>query len=352
MRSFAGRRLNQEHNKINGFFELLDTAPTGVVVEVFVNSNNIYGVILTQPGSTFPNTPGGRATFSLVQTISAGTVVSFGVNNDGNFLSDGTGFDATITLAGSTMPAITSGGALSASAFGGFSSVAPGTWVEIYGSNLASTTRSWAGTDFNGANAPTTLSGTTVSIGGRNAFVDYISPGQVNVQIPSDVALGQQPVTVTTTSGTSAPYNITVNSLQPGLLAPTSFGIGGKQYIVALYPDGATYALPPGAIAGVSSRRARPGDTVTLYGVGFGNVTPFTPAGQIVQQTNALSNPLQVSFGGMAASITYQGLAPGYVGLYQFNVVVPNVPASDVVPVTFALNGMPGPQTLYTAVQN
>jgi len=89
-----------------------------------------------------------------------------------------------------------------------------------------------------------------------------------------------------------------------------------------------------------------------LYGVGFGNVTPFTPAGQIVQQTNTLSNPFQVSFGGMAASVTYQGLAPGYVGLYQFNVIVPNVPASDVVPVTFALNGMSGPQTLYTAVQN
>jgi uncharacterized protein (TIGR03437 family) len=81
-------------------------------------------------------------------------------------------------------------------------------------------------------------------------------------------------------------------------------------------------------------------------------VTPTIAAGQIVQQTNSLVNNLQVSFGGMAATATYQGLAPGYVGLYQLNVIVPNVPASDLVPVTFTLGAAAGSQTLYIPVQN
>ena len=68
-------------------------------------------------------------------------------------------------------PAISSGGVLSATAFGGFTSVSPGSWIEIYGSNLATNTRSWAGADFNGVNAPTSLDGTTVTIGGKSAFI-------------------------------------------------------------------------------------------------------------------------------------------------------------------------------------
>jgi uncharacterized protein (TIGR03437 family) len=51
--------------------------------------------------------------------------------------------------------------------------------------------------------------------------------------------------------------------------------------------------------------------------------------------------------------LDYAGLAPGSVGEYQFNVVVPaNVPTGDAVPVTFTLNGVAGTQTLYTAIQS
>jgi uncharacterized protein (TIGR03437 family) len=80
--------------------------------------------------------------------------------------------------------------------------------------------------------------------------------------VPSNVATGSQSVIVTTASGSSSPYTITVNATQPGLLAPSSFIVGGTQYAAALFSDGATYVLPPGAIAGVPSRRAQPGDTI------------------------------------------------------------------------------------------
>jgi len=248
-------------------------------------------------------------------------------------------------------PAISSGGVVSASDFGGFTSVAPGSWIEIYGSNLALDTRSWAGSDFNGVNAPTTLDGTSVMIGGQAAFINFISPGQVDAQVPSNAATGAQSITVTAGGATRAAYSITINPLQPGLDAPPSFNIGGIQYAAALFSDG-TYALPTGAISGVASRPAKPGDTIMLYGVGFGPVTPDIPAGQIVQQSNMLADSFQISIGGTTASLAYLGLAPNLIGLYQFNVVVPNIAASDAVPLTFTLAGMAGTQTLYIPIQN
>ena len=136
------------------------------------------------------------------------------------------------------------------------------------------------------------------------------------------------------------------------MLAPSSFSVGGKQYVVALFSDGATYVLPPGAIGGVPSRRAKPGESITLYGIGFGAVTPSIPAGQVVQQANTLASQLHMQFGQTEAMVGYDGLAPNAVGLYQFNVVVPNEAASDTVPLTFTLGGVAGTQTLYIAVQN
>ena len=85
-------------------------------------------------------------------------------------------------------PSIKADGIVSASAFGQFTSIAPGSWIEIYGSNLATNSRSWTGADFNGSTAPTSLDGTGVTIGGQAAFIDYISPGQINALVPSTVS--------------------------------------------------------------------------------------------------------------------------------------------------------------------
>jgi uncharacterized protein (TIGR03437 family) len=59
---------------------------------------------------------------------------------------------------------------------------------------------------------------------------------------------------------------------------------------------------------------------------------------------------LQVFLGQTAAQVQYAGLAPGLVGLYQFNIIVPPVPDSDLVPIAFILGDVPCAQTLYTAV--
>jgi uncharacterized protein (TIGR03437 family) len=253
-------------------------------------------------------------------------------------------------------PEITPKGVVSAGAFGGFPSVAPGSWMEIYGNNLSATTRLWAGADFTGTQAPTSLDSVTVTIGGQAAFIDYISPTQVNAQVPSGTPTGAQQMTVTTPDGTSSAYSIIVNSLQPGLLAPSTFIIGGKQYVVAQFGDGITYVLPPNAISGLPSRQAKPGETIIIYGIGFGPVLDAgnrnIPAGTVVTASNKLASSFSVNFGSSSATLSYFGLAPNFVGLYQFNVVVPSVANNDLVPLAFKLNGASGSQTLFTAVHN
>jgi sugar lactone lactonase YvrE len=85
--------------------------------------------------------------------------------------------------------------------FGGLSNFAPGSWLEVKGSNLAVDTRLWGGSDFLGSNAPTSLDGSSVSIDGNAAFVEYISGGQINVQAPADSATGTVKIAVTTCAG-------------------------------------------------------------------------------------------------------------------------------------------------------
>ncbi len=128
-------------------------------------------------------------------------------------------------------PSISPGGAVSASAFGEFSVIAPGDWIEIYGTNLASGTNTWSSANFSGTTAPTSLNGTSVTIANTPAFVEYADPGHINVQVPSNIATGQQPLIVITPAGVSAPYTVTVNATEPGLLAPVSFVIGGAEEV-------------------------------------------------------------------------------------------------------------------------
>lgn len=234
-------------------------------------------------------------------------------------------------------PAVNPNGVVSSSAFGGFRTAARGGWLEIYGSNLAQGTRGWNSSDFVDGKAPTSLSGTSVTINGQPAYVAYVSPGQVNVQVPDSLLAGTYGLVVNSPQGASQPYWLTVADTQPGMFAPSSLMTNGKQYVGVVMSDGSL------------ATSLTPGQTVTLYGVGFGAVTPTSSEGEIVRSANTVSLPLQVYFGDTAATVTYAGLAPGTLGLYQFNVVVPNV-TGTAVPLQFKLNGTPGQQTLYTAV--
>ena len=88
-----------------------------------------------------------------------------------------------------------------------------------------------------------------------------------------------------------------------------------------------------------------------MYGIGFGAVTPTTPAGQVVDAGNSLVLPFILKFGSTEATVTYAGLGPGLVGLYQFNVVVPKLSTTGPVRLNFTLEGVAGTQILYISTQ-
>lgn len=263
---------------------------------------------------------------------------------------------ATITgpLSGSfdLTPVINPAGIVTATDYGGFRTVAPATFIEIYGVNLSTSVPTTWGNSFQGGQAPTSLAGTTATVGGQAAYVELASPHQVNLLVPSTVATGQQPVIITTFGGSSVATMVTVNAVAPGILAPAVFKTNAGQYAFAVFPDNRTYVLPPGlAPSGIPTARAKPGDVIILYGNGFGPVTPNLAAGTLVQQSNSLPS-FQAAFGGVPAIVQFAGLVGTYTGLYQFNVVVPQVAAGDAVPFTFTLNGTPGTQSLILPIGN
>lgn len=313
--------------------------PSGTIYTIAGRSTNGYsgdGGLATSARLSFPEAialgPNGTLYISDTQ------------NNVVRLLTPGSS-----PIVNATPPSITN--IVSASACGNFSSVSPGGWIEIHGTALAADTRTWAAFDFNGINAPTSLDGTQVSIAGQSAVISYISSNQVNAQVPLTISPGNQQVTVTLASLTSGPFTVVVNAAQPGLCQGTQ--IGGNVYLAAAIDGTTTVVLPSGAnVAGVTSRPAHPGEILTFYGNGFGAVTPSPNQGQLVQQPNQLTTSFEIFFGETQATVVnYAGLAPGYIGLYQFNVVVPNIPDSDAVPVTFALGNFAGAPTLYTAVK-
>jgi uncharacterized protein (TIGR03437 family) len=267
------------------------------------------------------------------------------------------GFLAVPTT-GSTLPVIRSyaPGVISALAFGGASTIAPGTWIEIYGEQLSSTTRAWTASDFTGNTAPTSLDNVAVSIDGIPAYVSYISPGQVNAFVPSEVTAGPAQVTVSNGLQIATPVTVTVNAVRPGMWELPRTDNAYSRYLGAVFPDFVTFVLPPGYTTAVPTSRAHPGDTIVLLGMGLGPVSPNVPAGQIAPQASTLLTLPTISFNATPATVTYAGLVAGTVGLYQINVVVPNVPMpagqtyNDAVDVTIVVNGVNlpsgvGPQT-------
>src|SRR5450432_3505425 len=218
-----------------------------------------------------------------------------------------------VNLAAGTITAVTS-----AATF--LPDFAAATWVTIFGTNLSQTTYTWQDRDFVNGLLPTSLEGVSVTINGVAAYVEFISPGQINVLAPDDAAIGSVQVQVTTAQQNS-------NSLggHKTQFAPALFTFGGA-FVAARHADfsvvGAANLLP-----GVVTQPAKPGETILLYGTGFGPTNPPLSTAQLVTTAQPLANPVQISIGGATAVVTFGGLvAPG---LYQFNVTVPNLPNGD-----------------------
>jgi len=221
------------------------------------------------------------------------------------------------TPSAASPPEIAAGGIVNAADSSG--SFSQGSWVSIFGSNLASSSRGWQASDFTGNGLlPTSLDGVSVLVNGTAAAVSYISPGQINIQLP-DENFYQFPFSlqVVTPAGASAPVPISADEQDPAFFTFTS---GNEIYVVATFADG-TLITP--------ANPAHSGDTIVLYGTGFGPSNPPISSGTVVQIPEPLQNSPQdeISIAGILPQITYAGIVEA--GLDQINLVVPPVPPGN-----------------------
>jgi uncharacterized protein (TIGR03437 family) len=231
------------------------------------------------------------------------------------------------------------------SATGTASSVQPniqtGSWVAIYGSNLASATADWTGLISNGK-LPTSVGGVSVKIGGQPAFIYVVSPNQINLQAP-DVASGDVEVVVTNQGTDSPPFKAHL-----GVASPAFFQLGASKYAIATrYPDNALVANP---LLGTGFVGAKAGDILTLWATGFGPTSPAQPSGVLTNNAPTVAQTVAVTVGGIAAEVIGAVLSPGFAGLYQIAIKLPGgVPAGDVL-IKASAAGFNTPDNVYLFV--
>jgi uncharacterized protein (TIGR03437 family) len=221
------------------------------------------------------------------------------------------------------------------SAASGAAGVAPGAWVSIYGTNMATAVVSAATSDLVNGYLPTTLGGVTVTIDGAAAYLNYVSPTQINLQAPSSSSTGTVTVTVSNSSGSSS-ASVTMQTLQPGLFT-------SNYYVLAVRPlDSVIINGSGGAVSGyTTAAAAAPGDALEIYGTGFGATSTGVLPGLVFSGAYPTVNSPTVTIGGSPATVLYCGLIGA--GLYQINVIVPSALASGTYPVVATQDGVSSP---------
>jgi uncharacterized protein (TIGR03437 family) len=201
------------------------------------------------------------------------------------------------------LPLISTGGVVP-------STIEPGEWVSIYGSNLAPGIANWNG-DF-----PTSLDGTSVTIDGKAAYLSYVNPTQINLQVPDDTAMGSVPVVVSTAVGSVT----STAALAP--FSPSFFSFDGKHVAgIIVRSNGYDLLGPTGTSLGYPTVAAKAGDIVEFFGTGFGPTNPPVPAGQAFSGAAPTTSPVTVRINNVSVTPSFAGLSGA--GLYQFNLTIP-----------------------------
>jgi len=219
-----------------------------------------------------------------------------------------------------------------ANAEGESPAIAPNTWVEIKGVNLAPAgdSRIWQASDFVNGKLPTALDGVSATVNGKAAYVYYISPTQVNILTPPDAITGSVPVVLTVNGDASATF-----TAQAQTISPSFFVINGGPYIVAQHAANYTLVGPTTLYPG-STTPAKPGETVVIYANGFGATSAPVVSGAETQ-SGTLSPLPSIAIGNAAATVQYAALVSP--GLFQFNVVVPASLANGDQPIAATYSG-------------
>jgi uncharacterized protein (TIGR03437 family) len=222
------------------------------------------------------------------------------------------GFIARFSLA----PSITLGGIVPNDSSA--TTIQAGEWVSIYGVNLAGVSATWTG------NFPKSLGGTSVTVDGRQAYLWYVSPTQINLQVPDDTTTGSVTVVVTTPNGTAS-STVTLAQFAPSLNLLDTKHVAGiilRSNGSGAYGGGSYDIIgPTGTALGYATVAAKAGDSVELFGVGFGPTSPPVAAGAIYSGSASTTNAVSLRINNVSVIPSFAGLSAA--GLYQINFTVP-----------------------------
>jgi uncharacterized protein (TIGR03437 family) len=208
--------------------------------------------------------------------------------------------------------------------------IAPGTAVQIYGSNLALPGVSALASS---VPFPTNLSGTSVIIGGSQAPLYYVSPGQINALAPFEL----QP---------NVPYQVLV-SVNGAIATPDHFTTTPGSPGIAAFANGNIIAVHLDNTLVTDASPAKPGEIIVLYLAGLGRAQnqPPTGSGAPIPPTEP-ENPITLTINGKATPTLFVGLTPGAVGLYQINFTVPADTPEGSLQLTVVQAGAPSNVTI------
>jgi len=231
-------------------------------------------------------------------------------------------------LSNPTVPVVSKGGIVSNADFA--SAPAVGLLVSIFGSGLADGSLGDTGVPL-----PPQLGSTSVVLSGVELPLLYVSNTQINVAIPFTIQTNtSQQLVVLRGNAVSVPVSLAVFASEPSILSASGSGSGQGLIFNAVTGTRADTNAPAGA-----------GDYLVMYALGLGAVTPsLTIAdGTPSSPYEYAVGPVTVTIGGVPATVLFAGLTPGYVGLYQVNVMMPTgVTPGSQVPVTVSVAGKSG----------
>jgi len=311
---YAGRTIHI-HARIRTWSDSKDTATLSNYVTQLFFDDAVSNVVLA-------NSLYSRSTAR--DTTNASDNVYNGAQNKELMLvtltQTGSGYSAAITIDASLLtptaasPSLNTGGVVNAAS--GAAGVAPGAWVSLYGSDLAAQAARAQNSDLVNNYLPTSLQNVSVHIDGKSAYLDYVSPTQINAQAPADTALGSVLISVTTAAGMSNSISAAMQTYLPGLFTQAKF-------VIAFRPSDNVIINGTGAaVEGyTTAESAKPGDILEIYGTGFGPTEGKTAPGLVFTGADENSEAVTATLGGQRLDVLWAGLAGA--GLWQINVQVP-----------------------------
>jgi uncharacterized protein (TIGR03437 family) len=274
-------------------------------------------------------------------------------NNNGNNQGDRiytTSTRIAFRAGNSPSPVFPAEGVVNAASFVSQRGMSEGSFFSIFGSNLAPSVSSWDNSFVSGL-APTFLGGVRVFINDRAAFLSLVAPGQINGIVPAGIASGPVTVVVEVNGIRSGVATVEAAALAPALF---TFSPRNSRYVAGTTGDGSAFLGPSdlfgGPVNGKPVRAVRSNEVITLYGTGFGATDPGTEIGRVPVGAASLARSVQFRIGNVVVTPQYAGRS-GFVGVYQFNVRVPQLANGDHE-VLATIQGVTTISGRFLAVQN